>query len=265
VYNDKQPNFTTAAVIAVIAAGLFTLFSQTACTPRHVEASQPLEIAYYHDPTIKLDQATRAKLAAEIIAGLRGSYRIVKVKMTEIGKVQKASDVFSTDFDFGKPIECAVNLPRELTGNAEAERQARAESQRRCAPEIERRRKLVEEQLQQMAALINRPGKGLTDCTSFNDFVTRLQRDKPSVALIVTDGRANCQEELLSYTPAHAGRIIVIQCPNPEGKTDEYNKLLRQMLPTAQILMMHQTAEAMHLLTQPETRLAAPTSLTPAQ
>ena len=265
MYNDKQPNFTTAAVIAVIAACLFTLFSQTACTPRHVAASQPFEIAYYHDPTIKLDPETRAKLATEIIAGLRSNDRLAKVKLTEIGKAKKASDVFSTDFDFGKPVECAVNVPRELTGNAEAERQAREESQRRCAPAIERRRKFVEERLQQIAALINRPGKGLTDCTSFNDFVTRLRRDKPSVALIVTDGRANCREKLLSYTPAHASRIIVIQCPNPEGKTDEYHKLLRQMLPTAQILMMHQTAEAMNWLTQPETLLTVQPSLTPAQ
>lgn len=245
----KMNNQFDLRVMIAFAAITLTTLSQTACAPIKASAPQPFEIMIYLDRSIKwLDPATREKLMSEIIAGLSENDSLTKVKVVETARTKKASEIFSEDFDFGPPVKCSVEVPHELIGNVEAERRAREESHRHCTPAIELRRRDVAEQLKRLAEFLNRPSGGLTSCTSFSDFIARIRRDDPAVALVITDGRSNCPEELQTYASEHPQRLVVIQCPAPDGKNEERTSLLKQMLPKARILMMHQASEAMKLL-----------------
>jgi len=245
--HDRSPG-----VAGLALALLFFALLQHGCalsgTPDKA-VPQSFDLNLYFDCSIKwLDAQTRDRLIEELTNGLKNESRLTRVRLVEIGKEKKAGDVFSTDFNLGAPVHCAAQIPRELMGNAEAERQAKEDAQRRCAPDLERRHKQANDEIDKLADLLRRPAAGLTKCTSFADIISRLRSDQPAVGLIVSDFRANCKENIETYAPTPGSRLIAIQCPTSDGKGEAYTKLLKQMLPSAEVFAMHKMAEAMKSL-----------------
>jgi len=249
--NTKPCNFILAASLA-FAASFLTLLTGGCVQPPVKISSAAHEVNLYFDSSIKfLDQETRERLIEELVNGLKTNPQITKVKLVEFGKEKKANEVFSTDFDLGAPVNCTFTIPRELTGNAEAERQARETAQSKCDTEFEHRSKQAGEILKGMAEILRQPPLGLSPCTSFGDLIARLKSDQPTIALIVSDGRANCQENNETYNTLRTARLLVIQCPSPDGKTAEYSAQLKQMFPTAEIFPQHKISAAMKSLAAP--------------
>ena len=209
-----------------------------------------ITLQIYFDPTIFWsDDTSKRKLIEALLEVLRANPLIIRARVVELGTTRKARETFSQDFDLGPPVVCRpADIPRELRGNVQAEKQATDDAAANCRKELDARRARLTTPLNELAAWLARPAHDLTRCTSFTDFIARLRQDEPDYALVITDARANCREPLETFTPTRDSRLIVIQCPDPEGRTTERSELLKKMLPTAQIFPMHQVAEAMQSL-----------------
>jgi hypothetical protein len=233
------------------------LLCQTAC--RKIEQkSSAIEIDLYFDFSIEWpDDETRRQLIKKLIEAFRQHPLIGKVRVIELGTARKASASFSRDFDLGEALNCpAPEIAPGLRGNVKATQQAEEKARRQCKNLKAEREQRIEQALADLQAWLLRQPDNLTSCTSFAEFVLRLQQDAPGFAFIVTDGRANCAEAPAVYQAAAHQRLVVLQCPAPDGRMAERQLALQAMLPTARVFSLPQMALAMQGLAETTASIA---------
>lgn len=238
----------------IVFAGMavFALLLQIACIPIPEPRQEPILIHLYIDVSVVWpDEKTKKRWIEEIVTGLKENAMIYEVVVVEFGKTRKVAETFGENLNFGKPADCPPpRIRAEEVGNRVAEQRAKAEAENKCKIAKEERLARMAPALEKLTVFLRRSAKGLTPCTSFADLIKRLRQDQPEYGLIVTDGRANCREEIGEFKPQDEfkTRIVVIQCPVADGKADENTAALKKMMPTSVLLALPQTGEAMKKL-----------------